>query len=86
MKSLHLRAHVDAQGILTLTMPPEMAGQDVDLVVVFEPVALADTTTPQTTAAKGWPSGFFEEVVGGWQGEPLVREYEGDYEQREPLE
>jgi hypothetical protein len=43
MKSLHLRAHIDAQGILTLTMPPEMAGQDVDLVVVFEPVAPADT-------------------------------------------
>jgi hypothetical protein len=85
MKSLHLRAHVDAQGTLTLTMPPEMAGQDVDLVVVFEPVALADTTTPQTEA-KGWPPGFFEEVVGSWQGEPLVREYEGDYEQREPLE
>jgi hypothetical protein len=84
MKSLHLRAHVDAQGTLTLTMPPEMAGQDVDLVVVFEPVALADTTTPQTEA-KGWPPGFFEEVVGSLPDFPEI-EPEGDYEVREPLE
>ena len=23
--------------------------------------------------AGGWPVGFFDEVVGGWKGEPLVR-------------
>jgi len=23
--------------------------------------------------AGGWPEGFFEEVVGGWKGEPLQR-------------
>lgn len=23
--------------------------------------------------AAGWPAGFFDEVVGGWKGEPLVR-------------
>jgi hypothetical protein len=84
MRSLHLRAHVDAQGTLTLMMPPEMAGQDVDLVVVFEPVAPADITTPQTEA-KGWPPGFFEEVVGSLPDFPEI-EPEGDYEVREPLE
>jgi hypothetical protein len=26
-----------------------------------------------------------ESVMGGWQGEPLVREHEGDYEQRDSL-
>ncbi len=31
------------------------------------------------------PEGFLESVMGGWQGEPLVREYEGDYEQRDNL-
>lgn len=24
-------------------------------------------------AAREWPEGFFEEVVGGWKGEPLER-------------
>ena len=27
-----------------------------------------------TSKNKGWQEGFFEEVIGGWQGEPLVRE------------
>jgi len=28
-------------------------------------------------AADAWPEGFFEEVVGGWKGEPLVRPEQG---------
>lgn len=33
-----------------------------------------------------WPEGFFEEVVGGWQGELLKRGEQGDYEARDPLQ
>lgn len=33
-----------------------------------------------------WPEGFFEEVVGSWQGEPLQRPPQGQFEAREPLE
>lgn len=29
-----------------------------------------------------WPRGFFEEVVGGWRGEPLRRPEQGVYETR----
>jgi hypothetical protein len=32
-----------------------------------------------------WPPGFFEEVVGGWQGEPLERPPQGAYENRERI-
>ncbi len=32
-----------------------------------------------------WPPGFFEEVVGGWQGEPVDRPPQGTYERRERL-
>ncbi len=35
--------------------------------------------------ASGWPEGFFEKVVGAWQGPPLTRPLELDYEQRESL-
>jgi hypothetical protein len=32
-----------------------------------------------------WPEGFFEEVVGGWEGEPLARAPQGTMEARERL-
>jgi hypothetical protein len=32
------------------------------------------------------PEGFFEEVVGGWQGEPLQRGEQGHYEARDQLQ
>lgn len=35
--------------------------------------------------AEEWPSGYADSVLGGWQGEPLKREPEGDYEARLPL-
>lgn len=33
-----------------------------------------------------WPEGYFEEVVGGWQGEPLVRPPQGEPERRDELD
>ncbi len=31
----------------------------------------------------GWPEGYFENVVGSWQGEPLTRPPQGAFEDRE---
>ncbi|MFO7683331.1 MAG: hypothetical protein R6X34_25125 [Chloroflexota bacterium] len=33
-----------------------------------------------------WPDDFFEDVVGGWQGEPLQRPAPGVYDTRDLLE
>ena len=33
-----------------------------------------------------WPEGFFEEIVGGWQGEPLRRPSQDEFESRDTLE
>ena len=85
MRSLQLRAHVDAQGTLLLTLPPDLASQEVDLVVVFEPVTGANATASPVEAS-GWPPGLFERTAGAWQGEPLTREPQGEYEERAPLE
>ena len=30
-----------------------------------------------------WPDGFFEKVVGGWRGDPLVRRKQGRVERRD---
>jgi Protein of unknown function (DUF2281) len=39
----------------------------------------------QPIKIKGWHPGFFEEVIGGWEGEKLVRDLQPDYELREEL-
>ena len=39
----------------------------------------------QTEVPSGWPERFFEDVVGGWKGEPLERPQQGKYEEREGL-
>ncbi len=33
----------------------------------------------------GWPSGFFEETIGGWLGEPLERPQQPTLEERDEL-
>jgi hypothetical protein len=38
------------------------------------------------TTPKSWEPGFFEEVIGGWEGEKLTRDIQPDYEQREELQ
>ena len=35
--------------------------------------------------ASGWPVGYFEQVAGGWVGEPLERPDQGAHELREEL-
>ncbi len=37
----------------------------------------------QREVGTGWPEGFFEKVVGGWQGPPLERPDQGQLEERE---
>jgi hypothetical protein len=36
--------------------------------------------------ADEWPDGFFDEVIGGWQGAPLRRAEQLPFEQRDELE
>ncbi|CAN5331979.1 hypothetical protein BH24PSE2_BH24PSE2_20780 [soil metagenome] len=33
-----------------------------------------------------WPENYFEQVFGQWEGEPLRRAAQGDYEQRPDVE
>jgi hypothetical protein len=45
----------------------------------------ATATTVSTPPNRGWSEGFFEEVIGGWEGEPLVREPQPEYQERDFL-
>jgi hypothetical protein len=44
---------------------------------------LAEVVAHEITDA--WPTGYAEEVLGCWQGEPLERSPQGEAEQRQPL-
>ena len=44
---------------------------------------LADIVSREV-GGEGWPEGFFEDVLGGWEGE-LERSPQGAYEKRERL-
>lgn len=46
---------------------------------------LADLVLREVERGEGWPEGYFEQVFGQWEGEPLSREPESDYEQRPRL-
>jgi hypothetical protein len=82
MRSILIRSRVGADGVLHLDIPSGLAETDVEVIVVLQPVS---QPALGHTEDLGWSSGFFESVVGSWQGEPLTREFEGDYEAREEL-
>ncbi|MBD2248412.1 hypothetical protein [Nostoc sp. FACHB-888] len=76
MDSIKIRSHVGKDGILHLDIPVEMPDTEIEVTVTIQRV------TPQQ---RGWMPGFFEEVIGGWVGEPLERAEQGEYETREQL-
>ncbi len=75
MQSLTLRTHVGKDGILKLKMPIGIKNKDLEVILVVHAV---DDEKPVTE----WPTNFFTEIIGGWDGTPLTRAAQGDYETR----
>jgi hypothetical protein len=71
MQSIKVISHVGSDGILHLDIPVGMTNEELEVMVIFQP--LKSTVQVETPQALGWLPGFFEEVVGGWAGEPLER-------------
>jgi hypothetical protein len=82
MRSILIRSRVGADGILHLDVPSSLVDTDVEVMVIVAPVSQSDLGHTNELA---WSTGFFESVVGGWQGERLIRESEGEYETRAKL-
>lgn len=72
MKSITLRSHVGEDGVLKLQVPLDVINTDLEVMVIVQPITT--TSSPEAYQEKEWLPGFFEEVIGGWEGEPLVRE------------
>jgi len=67
----------------SISIPEELQHQTVEVIIW----PLGEQFQQQIeTDANGWPIGFFEETAGAWAGEPLLREPQGEYEQRLELE
>jgi CRISPR-associated protein Csm3 len=58
---------------------------DLDAIEEIKKIWPLEKPEPERNA-NGWPVGFFEATAGAWEGEPLVRESQGKYEQRLELE
>ena len=67
-----------------IPIPPELRHQRLE--VIIWPLDRGGSDQDRTATPHGWPVGLFECTAGAWQGEPLVREPQGDYPQRLELE
>jgi hypothetical protein len=75
-----VHSHIGEDGVLKLQVPLLVTNMDLEVVLMVQPL------TSVSTPSSSWQEGFLEAVAGGWQGEPLMREPQGDYETRDDLE
>jgi len=70
----------DTPSVIHINIPEALQHHPVE--VIIKPL---EESTQQETDANGWPIGFFELTFGSIPDLP-DREWQGDYEEREPLE
>lgn len=75
MLSHTLHTHVGEDGILKLEMPLSISNADLEVILIVNPLHLINE----------WSPTFFTEILGAWDGTPLVRESQGSYEVRDEL-
>ena len=77
MQSLKFRTRVGQDGILELKMPIGIKNKNLEVILVVHAV---EDVKPVADAE--WPDNFFTKIIGGWDGAPLMREPQGNYETR----
>jgi hypothetical protein len=84
MESIKLKSHVGDDGVLQIQIPVGFKNEDLEVMVIFQRLKSRDRNSA-TLESRGWQPGFFEEVIGSWEGEPLERPEQLPYETREEL-
>ena len=84
MQSITLHSHVGEDGILQLSVPVGMTDVDLEVMVIVQPIV--NSKSAKTPEELGWTPGFFDKTFGAWEGEPLTRGEQGEFQEREPLE
>jgi hypothetical protein len=82
MRSTLIRSRIGADGILHLDVPSDFVETELEVIVIVQPTTQSAAGREEDVA---WSLDFFESVVGKWQGEPLTREWEGQYETRDRM-
>ena len=82
MRSVLTRSRVGTDGILHLDLPTDFVETELEVIVIVQPIAQSSS---QRAEGDVWSSDFLEGVLGKWEGEPLAREWEGEYETREAV-
>ena len=82
MKSIQIKSRVGKDGILRLQVPVDMSDQDIEVLLVLQPVAQKVAHMPELSE---WPADFFKTTAGAFKDRPLKREAQGEYEIREPI-
>jgi len=83
MQTVMLNSRTDHDGFLHLKVPVALPNADIKVILILQPI-LPVSANP-TPAELGWSPGFFERTAGAWEGEPLSRGEQGEYEIREEL-
>ncbi|WP_445630345.1 hypothetical protein [Nostoc sp. DSM 114167] len=87
MESIKIRTYIGDDGILQIQLPPEIANQELDVVIVFQPVIQKSSQSPNKTPEElGYSRKFVEEVIGSWEGDPLERPEQLPFEEREEIQ
>jgi len=85
METRSFRTKVGEDGILKIQLPPEIANQELDIVIVFQ-TAEGFPKSSKTPEELGFSPNFLNEVIGSWEGEPLKRPEQLPFEEREEIQ
>jgi hypothetical protein len=80
MQTITLKTHADQDGMVKLVIPTNLAGREVEIVLVMQPL------DAEPVDDMGYPLGYFEETYGMFADEPLVRDQPPQPDARDDLE
>ena len=75
MQSIQITAHVNDRGILEIPLPNH-SGEELEILIVYQRIS--------KPTKRQWSQQFLS-TFGAWQGEPLIREPQGEQPEREEL-
>jgi hypothetical protein len=80
MQTITLKARPDADGVLRLEIPMSAIDQDVEIVLVMNPIP------PKPLDEMGYPVGYFDATYGSLADDPIERNQPTTFDVRDEIE
>jgi hypothetical protein len=77
-----LKIDLPDQVFKALQTEAKQRGEPLDTLIVHYLSLIKIMLMDKPAASKHWPDSFFEDTAGSWEGEPLEREPQDEYEER----